>query len=464
MKLAQLSRRTGASVVALLVSAAATPAQSTLDEDRPWSALTAEGVSLVFGRFEGQFDGPLFRSRRIRLQQEGSEKNYFIPVGDGLGYFETLLPPGVYAVTGLEANYVALTRPLNIRNYRPVRQKFGVLGESGAPPPSFFVRADRPVYLGTLQADTGSDGIVYQGHQLRVLDEYQAAYERLAQLYPRLTSSLKSAGAVPSRHFILKPTPAENPSVEPIDVDDPVRMARIYIAEGKFQAAVNWLTTFMPSSEAERLEARLLVGEALLADQKLEPAIEKLGEVLQEKPDNLRALRLLARAHAQSGNYEDAASLFEALKRARPEDVEANLQLGYSFALRSEPTRAAEAFSSAFKRDQDYLLHDALPFALALRAVKAKGGLYEPPRMVRQDVPPPRNLQSRRGAAESGGLSLIIDQNGKVAAARLGSDTAGPVPVLLMSVMRAVFRPAEVNGVPVPSVLVFGGEAGAAAQ
>jgi tetratricopeptide (TPR) repeat protein len=205
------------------------------------------------------------------------------------------------------------------------------------------------------------------------------------------------------------------------------------------------------------------MGEALLAEGRHDEAIERLGEVLEAEPDNRRALRLLARAHARAAHYDDAVSLYQELARAIPDDAEANLQLGYLFALRVDPARSAEAFASAFRTDQDYLLHDVLPFVVALKAVKEKPGAYEPPRMIRQEAPPPRGLSSRRGAEQSG-MALIIDHTGKVVAAQVAGNTSGPEPMLLMSIIRAIFKPAALNGVPVPSLLTFGGSEGKQAQ
>ena len=389
------------------------------------------------------------------------DKPVYLPVGDGLGDFVVLIPAGVYAITGMECNYVAFTRPMNLRNYRPLRQKFAVRSQRGAQP-TFRVPPDRPVYIGTLRTQSATDGLVYQGHTLRVYDEFRATSERLERLFPRLMGSLKQADIEPSRHFVLKPSETDS-DLELVGVEDPIGRSREYIAEGKFQSAVNWLTTFMPSSDAERAQARLLMGEALLADGRYDDAIEKLGEVLQAEPENLRALRLLARAHARAEHYEDAASLYQELAQAIPNDAEANLQLGYLFALRAEPARSAEAFASAFRNDQDYLLHDVLPFVVALKAVKERPGAYEPPRMIRQETPPPRGLQSRRGS-ENNGMALIIDHTGKVVAAQLAADSAGPEPVLLMSIIRALFKPAALNGIPIPALLTFGGTEGKSSQ
>ncbi len=127
--------------------------------------------------------------------------------------------------------------------------------------------------------------------------------------------------------------------------------------------------------------------------------------------------------------------------------------------------RSAEAFASAFRNDQEYLLHDVQPFVVALNAARSNAALFEPAQLVRNTTPPPASLlRSRRGSQASGHMALVIDHTGKVVAARMAPDTSGPEPVLLASMIRAVFRPAALNGIPVPSILTFGEPTGGATQ
>ncbi len=425
-----------------------------LEEGMAWEKVTSRGLSLVFGRMEGKFEGPDFKNRKIELRRVENGKRYKISVGEGLGYFETLLPPGAYRVTGLEATYYPPSRPLNPKRFRPVSQRFGVRPKGTDKfAPAFYVYADRPVYIGTIQVDNARDGIVYRGHYLRVLDEFEEAFERLTSNYPDLTAGLARLEVEPKRHFMLKPAIRQSP-LELVEIDDPIRRARDYITEGRYQQAVNWLQTFMPASDVERSEAKLLIGEALLARGKYDEAIEKLGDVLQADPENHRALRLLARSHAFKDDFEDAFDLYRGLAEAMPGDPEAHLQLGYLYALRDEPSLSAEEFSSAFEFDLDYLMHDIGPFTHVLKAIRDNSADYVPPKVLRTSARPPRSMRSRRGGQE--GLALLIDHKGKVVAARVspGSET---LPIIMISMIRATFKPAALNGVPVPALLLMGG-------
>jgi tetratricopeptide (TPR) repeat protein len=424
-----------------------------------WNDVVAAGESLVFGRFVGKFESPEFSARKVRLREQASGKDMLLSVDDGVGYIAETLPPGSYNVVGVEAVYMPKTRPFKPDKYRPIRQKFAVRPKTGDVHEALLVvPPDRPVYIGTIEAQVAVDGVVYRGHQLRVYDDYDNAFQQLSGFYPRLTESLEKQGIAPARHFMLKPTARENPLESVSGAEDPIRQAREYIAERKFKQAIAWLETFMPTNDAERDEVRLVIGEALLGDQRYPEAIEELGEVLLSNPQELRALRLLARAHAYNKNLTAAQNLYEALVEAVPDDTEGHLHLGYLYALKDQKQAALEQFSVAFQTDFDYLLHDVAPFAVAMRAVfEDEGGTYEPPRVVKFDVPPPKQMDSRRSGASSS-LALLVDHRGKVVAAHLGGQSAGSTPLMMVSLVRATYAPASLNGIPIPALLMMGEE------
>ncbi|MGH9318500.1 MAG: tetratricopeptide repeat protein [Vicinamibacteria bacterium] len=450
-----MQRKIVALVVGLVVAAAAHA--DTPGDAASWSDLVSEGKSLVFGRFVGKFESSEFSSRRVRLRNEGTGKEELLEVDDGIGYIAETIPPGLYSVVSLEAVYVPRVRPFKPGQFRPIRQKFGVKPKTGDVSEALLtVPPDRPVYIGTIEAAVAVDGVIYRGHQLRVYDEYDQALDRLSTFYPRLAASLDRGGVAPGRHFILKPSRRADPLEGVIGVEDPIRQSRDYIAQGKFKQAVNWLETFMPTSDDERNEVRLLVGEALLGDSRYPEAIEELGEVLLANPKELRALRLLARAHAYNRNLPDAQNLYEALAEAVPEDAEAHLHLGYLYALKDQREKALEQFGAAFQTDFDYLLHDVAPFAVAMRAVfEDEEGTYQPPRLVKFDVQPPKNMDSRR-SGRSSSIAVLVDHRGKVVAAHLGGDSSGSTPLMMVSLVKATYAPASLNGIPIPALLTMG--------
>ena len=425
----------------------------TPDSDTSWSEVVSDGDSIVFGRFTGKFGSSEFSSRRVGLREVTSGKVRFLGVDDGLGYIAEKIPPGTYTLESLEAVY----RPPNraSRMSRPLRQRYGVTPQTGEAIGLIVVSTDHPVYIGTIEVATEVEGVVYKGHKLRIRDDFDETFERLAAFYPALTRSLDSGSIDPIRQFVLRPSKAPDPLGRVVGLDDPVKQAREYVADGKYEQAINWLETFMPTSDSERNETRLLVGEALFGDKRYHDAIDELGEVLLVDPNETRALRLLARAHAFNGDSASAESLYEALTEMIPEDAEAHLHLGYLYALNGQRDEAAEHFRAAFQNSFDYLLYDIAPFYIAIDSLEDTAR-YEPPRVVKYRVKPPKAMDSRRGSRSSF-ISVLIDHKGKVVAARISQESTGSAPQLMVSLVQARYLPARLNGVPVPAVLATGG-------
>jgi len=360
-----------------------------------WPEVQRDGKSLVIGRFVGKFESPDFRSRQIVLRHRDTGRNETLSVDDGLGLINELVPPGVYDVEAIEAVYFPNIRPMNTRRFRPIRQRFTVAPRDHERGETLIsVPADRPVYIGTIRAGAERQGMVYEG--------------------------------------------------------------RRYIEDGKFEQAINWLSTFMPVSDAQRNDVRLLIGESHLGSRNLDLAIEELGEVLLQDPTNLRALRLLARSHSLNGDLEDTESLYRALLDIRPRDAEAHLQLGYLHALRSDGVGAEAAFEVAFETDFDYLMHDLAPFLMAVRERASNPGiLYEPP-VLRSTPVPMRDSGGSRRSSERDGIMVLIDHRGRVKSAHFAPESSGRVHQLMMSLVRGRYTPATLNGVAVPSIMALG--------
>ncbi len=429
--------------------------------DSVWSEVQRSGRSLVVGRFVGKFESPDFRSRRVVLRDRDSGRRETLSIDDGLGLIAELVPPGIYDVEGFEAVYFPNLRPRNFRDFRPIRQRFSVSPRAHERGETVIsVPADRPVYIGTIRAGAERQGMVYEGQKIRVLDDFEVAMERLAVAYPALVVSLDERGVVPQRHFMLRPTERDPPLEMIVSMDDPIRQARRYIEDGKFDQAINWLSTFMPVSDHQRNEVRLLIGEAHLGARDLDRAIEELGEVLLLDPSNHRALRLLARSHSLNGDLDDAENLYGALLDLRPRDAEAHLQLGYLYALRADEDSSAEAFEVAFETDFDYLMHDLAPFLIAVRSRTEPGVNYEPPVLRSTPTPLGRGGGSRR-STENDGVMVLVDHRGDVKSAHYNPESSRRIHRTMMSLVRGRFRPATLNGVAVPAIMaigIFGGE------
>lgn len=439
-------------VMARLLFNPVSVAADDLDSDVTWSELARHGHSFVFGRLQGRFDGVQYRSRKIRVRKVETGKEYDIPVGRGLGYFEAALPVGTYSFESIEAVYFPPARSMRLSRFRPVPQRYVLQPIPDVGIPTFPVISERPTYLGTIRSGTGGDRLVYEGHALEIVDEYREALARLEVSHRDLYDSLMEAGVEPTKHFFLKPVEESSP-LELANVDDPLNQARDYMQDGKYEQALSWLQTFMPTTDTERAEMKLLVGEIHLSDKNYDDAIERLGEVLLDDPENIRALRLLARAHAFAGHREDALGLYRALAESIPEDAEASLHLGYAHALESNDELAQQSFDAAFRDNFDYLLHDLMPYALALRHDDAD---YDPPKIVDGAMKLPSTMRSRR--ASRGGLGMLLDHNGRIVAVHVTSDAAEWAPSMMMTIIRARFQPARLNGVEIPCLIILGSD------
>ncbi len=450
-------RRVPAALLAAVFVLGALPADADAPSRRTvWRDMTNKGNSLVIGRFAGKFESSDFRSRRIVMRHRDTGKRETLRIDDGLGLIAEIVKPGVYDVLAIEAVYLPQIRPMNPRRIRPIRQRFSVSPrEHEIREALILVPADRPVYIGTIRAGAERRGMVYEGQKLRVVDDFDVAMDRLATVYPQLATSLEQEALVPQRHFMLRPTRTDPPLEAVVGMEDPVTQARRYIEDGKYEQAIDWLSTFMPVSDNQRSEVRLLIGEAHLGSRDLPLAIEELGEVLLSEPGNVRALRLLARAHSLNGDLEDTENLYHALLEMRPRDAEAHLQIGYLQALRSEEESSLASFEVAFESEFDYLMHDLAPFLIAVRGTTEQGALYEPATMLDTDVPFAGGSGSRR-SSRNDGILVLIDHRGRVKAAHFAPDSSNRAHLTMLSLVRGRYRPARLNGVSVPSILASG--------
>ena len=80
--------------------------------------------------------------------------------------------------------------------------------------------------------------------------------------------------------------------------------------------------------------------------------------------------------------------------------------------------------------------------------------MYEPPQIISFPVAPPKGMQSRRSARNA--IAVLIDHEGKVLAARMGTESSDTASAMMLSLVRAKYRPASLNGIPVPALITMG--------
>ena len=92
-----------------------------------------------------------------------------------------------------------------------------------------------------------------------------------------------------------------------------------------------------------------------------------------------------------------------------------------------------------------------MPYALALNE---RGAEYTPPEPRGGFTPAPSTLRSRRSTG--GGLAVLVDHEGRVVAAHVAEDSNHWAASVMMSMIRGSFRPAKLNDVPIPCLIILG--------
>jgi tetratricopeptide (TPR) repeat protein len=136
------------------------------------------------------------------------------------------------------------------------------------------------------------------------------------------------------------------------------------LARRDFKAAVEHLEAALAAvPEANRLHHPLALAYRGLGDKaKAEEHLAKAGQVGLKPPDPLldavaglrvgeRIALMRGRVAAQAGRYQDAAQEFRKALAARPESVEARVNLGSMLALAGDRAGAADQFREALRFD-----------------------------------------------------------------------------------------------------------------
>ena len=63
---------------------------------------------------------------------------------------------------------------------------------------------------------------------------------------------------------------------------------------------------------------------------------------------------------------------------------------------------------------------------------------------------------SSRRASQNNAFAVLIDHEGNVIAAQIGAQTSGQTPLLMLSLVKAQYEPASLNGIPVPALVTMG--------
>jgi tetratricopeptide (TPR) repeat protein len=96
-------------------------------------------------------------------------------------------------------------------------------------------------------------------------------------------------------------------------------------------------------------------------NEDLDFEIQFLEKILQDKPDFVQILAVLAENYTKKGRYEDGLKIDRKLSYLKPDDPFVFYNLACSYALLDKIDEALEAMECAFRygySDWNHLLHD----------------------------------------------------------------------------------------------------------
>lgn len=201
------------------------------------------------------------------------------------------------------------------------------------------------------------------------LDSAAAAYTRALELSPaagvaaiRLGEIRLLEGRPDEADAVLKPALA----IRALSPAAHSLLGQVALARRDYQAAVEHLTAALADvPDANRLHHPLALAYRGLGDRaKAEEHLAQAGQVGLKPPDPLldavaalkageRLALMSGKTAARAGRFADAAEEFRRALAARPESVEARVNLGTMLANLGDRAGSAEQFREALKRDPD---------------------------------------------------------------------------------------------------------------
>jgi len=219
------------------------------------------------------------------------------------------------------------------------------------------------VYLRSLSEGTQS------GAQAEMLKLAISEYEKIVQLQPKSIPDHVLLGQLYSFAHESKQAEEQFSAAQKIDPGSEasaLNLARLYMNHGDSVHAIAVLSSLPPSDQTARTEYMLGVNYDQQKDAK--NAIAAYKKSLAMEPDNLDAMRALARDLYDSNQMSEAESVYQNLVESDPSDAEALLRLSeierrqgkYDAALSSLNKAKQLAPHSLEVRFNEGLLYDAL--------------------------------------------------------------------------------------------------------
>ena len=153
-----------------------------------------------------------------------------------------------------------------------------------------------------------------------------------------LAQSYRMVGKTEEAESLLRRVVAADPK----RIDDAISLGELYIKDGQYGAAVQWLNRAEQTQPGTRSE--LLLAIAYQRQKQFDQANHYLELAKGRSPDNPEVQRSLAGFYLETGSYADAIASLEAIRNPKP-DVKA--ELGYAYQLNGNPAESARLYGEA---------------------------------------------------------------------------------------------------------------------
>lgn len=136
-------------------------------------------------------------------------------------------------------------------------------------------------------------------------------------------------------------------------VEKKLRKIETLIFENKPTEALKMVDASLTKPGPHLARTMALLGEIWISTRNLEKANECLTKALNEDPDNIHALRLMARLYSLQGNHEKAISMLEKMTEKSPSNIQSLISLGSAYIDANEHEKAKAVLKKVDKLDED---------------------------------------------------------------------------------------------------------------
>ena len=197
------------------------------------------------------------------------------------------------------------------------------------------------VYIG--RGDTNR-ALEYYGKAQKILPKSAAPYVGLGTGYARQKNFAAAQKAL-----------EEALQLDPERIDALSLMTQIYVAQDKYQAAIDRVQQQFGKTKNEPL-LYLLLGKLDIGAKDTAKGLEHLQKAVQLKPDLLEAYMLIGNAFATQKKFDYAIDEYQKVIQKQPKAISAMMSLGAIYDARQEYSKANEYYQKVLEVDKNFAL------------------------------------------------------------------------------------------------------------